>query len=92
MASVDDGGLHNYLVHGLSDDADNPNLDWIITAHTPEEAIQMWRAYLIEHDWMGADEAAETEPETVSLLPAVASFPRVHEWSELHVYGSGKGA
>ena len=51
--------MKNYLVRGS--DPDGESLDWIVTAETLPQAIELWRAYLTT--------ARELKPEDIEMSP-----------------------
>jgi hypothetical protein len=79
--------LQTYLVHAYGEpDIQTPKLDWILTAHSAEEAITMWKDHLVQTEWVTLEDAAKMQPLSVSLLPAVHAIPKVHDWDDLDAW------
>jgi hypothetical protein len=79
--------LQTYLVHAYGEpDIETPNLSWIVTAHSAEKAITMWKDHLVQTEWVTAEDAIKMQPLRVSLLPAVDDIPRVHDWDDLDAW------
>jgi hypothetical protein len=68
--------MRNYLVRGS--DCNGDSLDWVVTAESLPQAIELWRAYLKTE--------RELDPEDIEMspfqhpLPAISDRPMVHDW------------
>jgi hypothetical protein len=62
-----------YLVY--SDDENGDDMSLIVEAHSPTEAVRLWR-----NDW---DLTSDVKPGAVFEMPALTGRPAVHQWPSL---------
>jgi len=62
-----------YLVY--SDDENGDDMSLVVEAHSPIEAVRLWRS-----DW---DLTSDKKPAVVFEMPDRAGRPAVHQWAAL---------
>ena len=75
--------LKVYLIHATNDDGES--LDWFVSAVDPDQAILLWRGFLVAGEWCDDEEAERYRPTTIALAPEPATTPMVHPWEDLFV-------
>ena len=74
--------FHTYLI-GARREHDGANLDWVVTAENVRRAVELWRAYMIETEWLDDRTRREQTIKSVARLPGTPAGEVVWPWEQL---------
>jgi hypothetical protein len=77
-------GLKLYFITGDHLDGIEPNIDWFVSARSPEEAVELYIAYVRKYMSLDEDTADAEFFEAVHVreVPRVGMMATVIEWQE----------